>query len=427
MKGVIKKLLSMPRSRIVIGVMCVFFIVGFAVNSCSNTTDTDHGQTMNSSIEDTALNLQHNSAISANDYQQKLDHYNSDQYHQAEITGKSYFQQPNGRINDVSGDRSNPLTDQQNGQQKEKKKEKQEKQKGQYSQGTDTSTVSSNSLASVQSVHARHMKLAHSLSEDESSTLAQRAQKDLDDVYGQPIDNQQAQQLYQKDVQGVVAKWSNQSNMETKDAPKDNANMTNNGEISSQNKAVLVKAGYIGFAVIDTSVNSDQIGTPVLAHIVEGPLKGSKLLGSFTREGDYIVVKFNLMSMPSRSNSISINAYAVDGSTAQIALASDVNHHYIERYGSLFAAAFLQGFGTYFSNQNQNQQICLSGQSGGLLPCFNVNSNNQPSVKSAAFSGLGQVGTALSSNMASVFNRPPTVKLYQGTGVGILFTNDVNA
>ncbi|WP_192484713.1 MULTISPECIES: DotG/IcmE/VirB10 family protein [Cysteiniphilum] len=418
MKGVIKKLLSMPKSRIVIGLMCILFIAGFLMNSCSSSSEINKGQPMNSSIENTPLNLQQNNSIPVSNYQQKLQRYNSDQYNQAAITGKSYFQRPDGRVNNMASAQSQ-LIDHHDKSHTDKADKKGMPEKSPVDKSIKADPKQSTLLQINQ-------QLNHVSDEDQTTAIERRSQEDLDAVYNKPLNNEQAEQLYQKDVQGVVSGWANKSQMAMTQSPKDSSgNMSDN--TSHLDKSILVKAGYIGFAVIDTSVNSDQVGTPVLAHIVEGPLKGAKLLGGFTREGDYIVVKFNLMSMPSREHSIAINAYAVDGSTAQIALASDVNHHYIERYGSLFAAAFLQGFGTYFSNQNQNQQICLSGQSGGILPCFNVNNNNQPTVRSAAFSGLGQVGTALSANMASIFNRPPTVKLYQGTGVGILFTNDVSA
>lgn len=419
MKGVIKKLLSMPRSRIVIGVMCILFIFGFLVNSCSSSDVTGNGSQLNSSIDNATVNLHEDNAISVSQYQQKLKTYNTDQYHQAAITGKSYFQHPDGQVKDIADTQTESIESNETSHAAKTHKHHIQED-GATNKVTQVDLVQKTPIQKDQQVYA-------SKGDDQATAIAKKSQEDLDAVYNKPLNAQQAEQLYQKDVQGVVAGWANKAQMATTQSPKNNANDINSNNASGFVQASLVKAGYIGFAVIDTSVNSDQIGTPVLAHVVEGPLKGSKLLGGFTREGDYIVVKFNLMSMPNRSNSISINAYAVDGTTAQIALASDVNHHYIERYGSLFAAAFLQGFGTYFSNQNQNQQICLSGQAAGLLPCFSISNNNQPSIRSAAFSGIGQVGTALSANMASVFNRPPTIKLYQGTGVGILFTNDVSA
>lgn len=190
-------------------------------------------------------------------------------------------------------------------------------------------------------------------------------------------------------------------------------------------KPVMIKAGTVLIGVIDTALDSDQSGTPVLAHIVVGKYKGAKLLGSFARQDDKLVIQFNTLAMKTMSRSISIRAYAVDQSTAQSGLATSVNHHYLLRYGSLFAASFLQGFGTYFSN---TQNRCIGIEIGGKPICFNDNRqsyNATDAMRSAAFSGLGQIGTALSSSVAKQFNRPPTVKLSQGSAIGVLFMQDV--
>jgi intracellular multiplication protein IcmE len=41
------------------------------------------------------------------------------------------------------------------------------------------------------------------------------------------------------------------------------------------------------------------------------------------------------------------------------------------------------------------------------------------------YQGFGQVGTNLGQVAAQQFNTPPTVILDQGTGIGVLFMNDV--
>ncbi|NCX93728.1 MAG: hypothetical protein EBX40_03520 [Gammaproteobacteria bacterium] len=178
---------------------------------------------------------------------------------------------------------------------------------------------------------------------------------------------------------------------------------------------VQIKAGTILFAVLDTELNSDQDKTPVLATIVTGRYRGTKLLGTFERQDEKLVLHFTTMSIPDRDSSIGVNAYAIDAKTAQNALASGVDHHYLLRYGSIFAAGFLQGFGNAYSQVNNY------GDGAGLI---NVYPSVAPTTKSAIYQGFGQVGTTLSSVMGNVFNRPPTVTLKQGTGMGILFMAD---
>ncbi|MCF6775760.1 hypothetical protein L3V83_04130 [Thiotrichales bacterium 19X7-9] len=236
--------------------------------------------------------------------------------------------------------------------------------------------------------------------------------------------NPKLQSEYEKQMseslKDLVKAWGEGYQAQTVEAEQ-NANGPGNGFGPGQGP-VMIKAGSILFAVIDTAVNSDQAGTPVLATIVTGPYKGTKLLGSFKREEDRLVIQFSMMSMPSMSKSIGINAYAIDSRTAQTALASDVDNHYLTRWGGLLGSAFLQGFGTYFSNTTSSSSStdCPEGSF-----CIINGDQFQTSVRDGIYSGFGQVGTALADAMGKNFNRPPTVTLDQGTGVGILFMSDV--
>lgn len=201
---------------------------------------------------------------------------------------------------------------------------------------------------------------------------------------------------------------------------------TPSGGGSTPQPPVSIKAGSILFGVIDTALDSDQPGTPVLAHIVEGPLQGARLMGGFTLSGKALVVQFNTMSLPTSPASFGVNAYAVDAKTANNSVATSVNNHYLLRYGMLFAAAFLQGFGNAYQNYTYN---CPPGTQN----CSVVNTNssgvttqsNSVTTSEAFYQGLGQVGTNIGQAAAQEFNTPPTVKVASGTGIGVLFMSDV--
>ncbi|WP_157966550.1 TrbI/VirB10 family protein [Fastidiosibacter lacustris] len=228
-------------------------------------------------------------------------------------------------------------------------------------------------------------------------------------------------QTVQKNFEVILKSWNKVPSM--KEEFGELANGYGSKEsFSAQSKMAMFKAGDILIAVIDTAVNSDQPDTPILAHIVVGPYKHAKLLGSFVREEDKLVVKFTTLSIPDRAASININAYAIDQATAQTALASDVDHHYLLRYGSLFSAAFLQGFGTYFTNAQNNSGWCYVDPMGGKH-C--QGSEAALTTKNAAYAGLGQIGTALSSAMTKQFDKPPTVTLNQGSAIGVLIMQDI--
>ena len=182
----------------------------------------------------------------------------------------------------------------------------------------------------------------------------------------------------------------------------------------------MIKAGTILFAVLENALNSDQNGTPVLAQIATGKYRGAELIGTFTTSSDdKLIIQFTRMVLKDLPDAISITAYAIDPATAQNALASGVSHHYLERYGSLFAASLLQGFGNAYSNY---QNPCY-----GTNNCFIDGSVQRTDVttKTAMYQGLGQIGTNVASQVQNNFNRPDTVYLKQGSGMGILFMDNV--
>lgn len=183
-------------------------------------------------------------------------------------------------------------------------------------------------------------------------------------------------------------------------------------------RAPAVKAGTIMYAVLLTAVNSDEPG-PVLAEIVQGKFKGARLMGTLSNQGQKVLLSFNTLTLPKLSESVAINTVAIDEGTARTALSSDTNNHYWLRYGTLFASAFLQGYGQSFLDYG-------NAYAGSVV----INPTNQPinlSPRQRVFVGLGQVGQQYSSALRSVFNTPPTVKVFSGTSMGILFLSDLAA
>jgi intracellular multiplication protein IcmE len=188
-----------------------------------------------------------------------------------------------------------------------------------------------------------------------------------------------------------------------------------------QQKA-LIKTGDILFAVIDTSVNSDEPG-PILATVVSGRFKGAKLIGSFNlpANADKMVISFNVMSVPGASRSTPINAYAIDINTARTALSSRTDHHYLLRYGSLFASSFLEGIGNAI--QSADTQVTIGGTGGG--DNITIQNGIGRSTLENAVIGLATVGRNWGQVAQQQFSTPTTVYIYSGTGVGILFTQDL--
>lgn len=179
----------------------------------------------------------------------------------------------------------------------------------------------------------------------------------------------------------------------------------------------MMKAGTILFATLNTAVNSDEPG-PVMATIVGNRLRGGKLLGTLINQGQKVMLTFNVLNLPNVPDSIPVNAVAIDPCTARTALSSDTDNHYLLRYGSLFAASFLQGYG---------QAILQSGQTVVSNGLNTIVTNDTLTPKREALAALGTVGQAWGEAIRPLFNKPPTVQVFACTPLGILIMSDVAA
>ncbi|PJD90569.1 MAG: type IV secretion protein DotG [Legionella sp.] len=258
---------------------------------------------------------------------------------------------------------------------------------------------------------------------------------------------QQADQKFQQKVQqrtSVMLSTANQAIQGWKTAPKQSYLASNKEEKdatsaqeggamrmnsanaqaqgSEQTGNMTIKMGDVMFAVIDTSVNSDEPG-PILATIVSGKLKGSKLIGTFNlpANAEKMVISFNSLSMPGAPKAISVAAFAIDPNTARTALSSETDHHYLSRYGALFASTFLEGFGNAF--QSADTTITIGG-TGGTQDTTVQNGIGRSALENAVI-GLATVGKAWGQVAQQNMSRPTTVQVFSGTGIGVLFTQDL--
>ena len=402
MKKIFNLIWKHPRGRVllfIVGFIVVFIIVS---NMFFKKTVTPNLPSKTSNVK---INPQDNVAVSAADdqYQALADKHKKATLQDAEKSGKSYmasifsFSDDQNKSDEKDKNASNPNDDVKN---------QSMDPKSFYEQKSGQSTSSSSQTY-------RSTDTNNNTSEENYSGYV----------------NPKLETAYQKQMsqslKDLVSAWGTGFNAQTVEGDNNDAGGAGKGALKGQGP-LMIKAGDVLFAVVDTAVNSDQEGTPVMATIVTGKYKDAKLLGSFKRVSDRLVIQFSTMSVPSMNNSIGISAYAINSKTAQTALASDVDNHYLTRWGGLFASAFLQGFGTYFTNQSTS-----GGCPSGTYFCINTgdaNSNNPNNytVTNGVYSGIGQIGTALADSMGQEFNRQPTVTLNQGTGIGILFMSDVH-
>lgn len=233
-----------------------------------------------------------------------------------------------------------------------------------------------------------------------------KAYQEID--YSKPVDatKNQGQQNANNTQQSQNVQQGNQQNVQ-------NNNSGSNSSSSSKKGAAFVRAGTIVPAVLETAINSDEPG-PVLARIVTGPLAGAKLIGSMKTANETIVVQFSTLSIPGAKGSFKINTYAVDPDSSNTGLASDVNHHYLARYGLGLAAAFISGYGEAVQNMGSSSVV----SNGTVVTTSDLNN------KQIAQSAFGKVGQKLSTNIDRDTNIPTTVKVNSGISIGVLFMSD---
>ncbi len=190
---------------------------------------------------------------------------------------------------------------------------------------------------------------------------------------------------------------------------------------------IFYKAGDILFGVTLTSVNSDEPG-PILARIVSGPLSNAKIIGTINptsipqtalapKVSQSLILEFNLLNIPGKKSSVSIQAVAIDPNTARTGLATSVNHHYLMRYGTFFAANFLSGIGQAVAMQNQSQIITTAGTAA-------VGSNKPFTGKDETKIALGKTAEAVAKSM-DFLATPPTITIAAGTPIGLLLQSDI--
>lgn len=184
--------------------------------------------------------------------------------------------------------------------------------------------------------------------------------------------------------------------------------------------ATFVRAGTVIPAELLTPVNSDAPG-PVLAEITSGPLAGARVLGSFSTQRDAVVLKFNTISMPGYDHSFKVNVFAVNADTLSPGLATDVNHHYLQRFGLLAAAAFISGYG---QAESQQGNTVITSPLGGATVV-----QGRLSSKQIALSALGNVGQQVGNTVQQQASQiRDTVKVQDkhgnGVPVGLLFMSD---
>ncbi|SIR29661.1 MULTISPECIES: TrbI/VirB10 family protein [Acidiphilium] len=180
---------------------------------------------------------------------------------------------------------------------------------------------------------------------------------------------------------------------------------------------VLIPAGHGVYGVTKLGVSSDQGASPVEVQALSGPIAGDDMLGSFSREGDRLVIKLTSITLKDGEQA-SINALVVTPDTMRTAVATSVNEHYVDRIILPAAAAFVEALG---GSLGQSGSVEQTSPLGGLTVFTHVN------TAQAVAAGFGNAAGTLGNIIQQTAPKGPTVKLAAGTDVGVLFLSPLKA
>lgn len=185
--------------------------------------------------------------------------------------------------------------------------------------------------------------------------------------------------------------------------------VTHVGEESPASGLPGLKVGDILQCVNRVTLDSDAPG-PAMVEVVSGPHRGARVVGSFQRLNEHLVLRFSELAAPDGSVH-DIAGFAIDPATDRTAVRTDVDNHVLERWGGLVAASFLEGFGEAVERSGTSAHTTIYG-SGWSVPDY--------SLGEEMWIAAGKAGERAANALDRGFGRAPTVTLESGTAMGVL-------
>ncbi len=177
---------------------------------------------------------------------------------------------------------------------------------------------------------------------------------------------------------------------------------------------VLIPAGRGVYAHPVLALSSDQ-ASPAVFQADSGPIAGDRMIGSFSRQNNRLIVRIN--AIIHQGQQISADGVVIAPETMEASVASGVDQHYISRFLLPAAAAFVQGLGQALATTS-NTTAVLS-PFGGATTSTNLNIGQQ----------LGVAAGAAAANVGSTLNaaapKGPTISLDANVSVGVMFLSNV--
>ena len=184
-------------------------------------------------------------------------------------------------------------------------------------------------------------------------------------------------------------------------------------------ETVIIPAGELIYAETLTSTNSDLAGSPVLVELTTGEYRGSRLIGTFTvnEASDRMVIQFSSLTTPD-GESYGVSAFAVDGVSAEVAVASGKDRRYLQRYAPILAAAFITSYAV--AQAAPEQTLTTVGDETAVV-------EKQRTERQSLYAGLGAATAAIGADLVANAPKGPKIILRDGWPLAVLFTASVVA
>lgn len=186
-------------------------------------------------------------------------------------------------------------------------------------------------------------------------------------------------------------------------------------QVEKGNIKILLEAGRIEYAQMITEANSDVPG-PILAQLASGPLAGSRMIGSFQKQDDYLTLNFT--SVVVDGVAISTSAVALDPETSRPGVVTDIDRKYFQRIILPAAAAFVEGMGKAIADSGTTTVTVDGGAA--------VSDSKELDTEQQLFKGLEEASKKAGKVLDAEGNKAQVmVKVAVGTHIGVFFTKPV--
>lgn len=197
---------------------------------------------------------------------------------------------------------------------------------------------------------------------------------------------------------------------------------------------ILARNGDLTYATLLYGFDSDDVrGLPIYAVIhdylpngTRGPLDGARISGQVQYSNEDASIVFNQAILPNGLE-IPIQAVAVSDEDGRTGVAQNVNRHIVSRYGSLFLAGLIQGYGEVAQLQLQSRLDNGGGSTIIVGDGSNVTIQDRegPTDGEIIAGAIRPIGNNLSNAAAQNFNRPFTITAPSGMGLALVFLQTV--